>query len=1384
MASELQDSPEYFETPRSPRLPNSPYTPSTPEQEVHFSGEEEGHWSQSEIVELGSSSDDSPPKKTLISHYFKETQSLTRSSQFPNCLRRYNPTPVKSTCGPEQSMQRRPTGASESSTVPSTGKERSTVYKSYTFAQKLEVLAYVKANSQSNAAEHFGIPRTTISSWKGLDQAPKASAKNKKGQHLSKVFGRCLSYPQNVDQDIVCWILQRRDLQLPVQRQDICRYAKTVILQHNPSFKASAGWLEKFMTRHSLCLRRATSIQQKLPAQLQKKLETFMHELIAVRSLYNFDENLILNMDETPMWFDIPRNYTIARKGERQVRIRTGSDKKRISVVLTCTASGEMLKPLLIFQGKTPRTIKDVHIPSNVVVAYQKKGYMDSSMMIVWINRILKKFTREKHCLLMFDTFSAHLQDSVKEELRKCNITTAIIPGGCTSKIQPLDVSLNKPFKVMVRHQWEAYMQEKAEDSLHSDGRIPPPTKSDLIQWGLKWRLECKMSLRWKNCCRCNSNGKCKNCSCVKSGKSCRNCLPLRLSHCLNSENLSPIPLTTTNTSSLSTTVVDHYTTSSNTTFVGSSGHDYCTSVNIPPDTSSVVTSCPDYCTSVNTSPDISSVVTSCPDYCTSVNVPPDTSSVVTSYPDYCTSVNTSPNTSSAVTSCIDYYTSVNTSPNTSSVVMSISDQNTTISNTSSNSLSISSVITSHADPCIKRDKSHNTSINHVDPLPSFVPAQIPNFRWGEIDGTTMQGVINESYNEIVHWKRNLFKVPSGKAGKGFVRELTRLLNAFAEVSALEVIALKAAFVMPALLLQKPHKRSKAKEHSSHLERRLGLWNNGSIDALLKEGHTIQKQFSNINHKSSEDLPRAFAKLLMEGKVKKALNLLSDYSSGGPMCPNEEIMTKLREKHPTRQPPKPSATLTLDHEATTIHHPIIFEQIDAQLIHKTTLQMDGTAGPSGLDAGAWKRLCSSFGACSNDLCSAVAAVAKRLCTAYVDPTCISALVAGRLIALDKCPGIRPIGIGETLRRIIARAISYVLREDIKTAAGPLQLCAGQVSGCEAAIRAIKEIMDEPTNDAVLIVDASNAFNNLNRETAMRNISVLCPSLATVIINTYRSDIQMFIGDETILSQEGTTQGDPLAMAVYAIATTPLIQQLRITNTHQIWYADDASVTSKLHNLKAWWDELTLLGPDFGYRPNASKSWLVVKEEKYDEACNMFQGTDIQITMEGQRYLGSSLGSASFAESYTKTKVSNWKNELIRLCDIATSQPYAAYAAFTHGLVHRWTFLARTIEGIAHLFQPLEDIILHKFIPALTGRSGISEEERNLMALPVRLGGLGIANPVQQAPHHYQASKMITSTLTSQIQKQATTIPLVTNEVIFKATSNSSSKTRGAAAPRT
>ena len=83
----------------------------------------------------------------------------------------------------------------------------------------------------------------------------------------------------------------------------------------------------------------------------------------------------------------------------------------------------------------------------------------------------------------------------------------------------------------------------------------------------------------------------------------------------------------------------------------------------------------------------------------------------------------------------------------------------------------------------------------------------------------------------------------------------------------------------------------------------------------------------------------------------------------------------------------------------------------------------GAAGPSGVDALGWRRFCTSFKA-SCDLCHSLASVARRLCTSYVDPSSLSAFVAGRLIALDKNPGVRPIGVGRLLVESFAKLFLF------------------------------------------------------------------------------------------------------------------------------------------------------------------------------------------------------------------------------------------------------------------------------------------------------------------------------------------------------------------------
>ena len=86
-------------------------------------------------------------------------------------------------------------------------------------------------------------------------------------------------------------------------------------------------------------------------------------------------------------------------------------------------------------------------------------------------------------------------------------------------------------------------------------------------------------------------------------------------------------------------------------------------------------------------------------------------------------------------------------------------------------------------------------------------------------------------------------------------------------------------------------------------------------------------------------------------------------------------------------------------------------------------------------------------------------MARRLCSSYVDPEGLKSFVACRLIALDKDPGVRPIGIGEVLRRIIGKAVLTIASDDIHKVVGTQQLCAGQISGSEAGVHAMRVIKE-------------------------------------------------------------------------------------------------------------------------------------------------------------------------------------------------------------------------------------------------------------------------------------------------------------------------------------
>ena len=624
---------------------------------------------------------------------------------------------------------------------------------------------------------------------------------------------------------------------------------------------------------------------------------------------------------------------------------------------------------------------------------------------------------------------------------------------------------------------------------------------------------------------------------------------------------------------------------------------------------------------------------------------------------------------------------------------------------------------------------------------------------------------IEDAYEHIISWRRNIFPLPKGSIGKQFVQEMTRMLTAWNTNSSSKKTALKSLMIFPSLMLQKTNAKLKSSENKECLARRLDMWKENKISELLFECKEIQRRLTKEyeNYNKQQNIARRFSNMMKNGKVNSALNLLSDTGFKGILPLDDSTFQILQSKHPEG---------SYKNENLLIEGPIkktcavIYDQITGDLIKKCALRTKGAAGPSCFDGDDWRRIIGTniYGADGNDLRKAIAETTRQLCIDELDShslKSIESLMACRLIPLNKNPGVRPIGIGEVLRRIMGKAVMTIFKKDVMEVAGPSQLCTGHQAGCEAAVHSVVETFNvEVDAEGVLQVDAANAFNKINRKVMLHNIKILCPYLSAYVYNSYALPARLFIqGGKELRSLEGTTQGDPIASSIYAIGILPLLSLIIFNqNQHsskflQVAFADDVSGTGKLLHLKQWWQDLVKHGPTIGYFPNGGKSWLTVKPLLLETAIKIFSDTLINITCEGRRHLGACIGSENYKNVYMKEKVNAWVQEINTLADIARSEPHCALTAFTHGLRNRYTYFMRTIPDIKEQLQPLENAIRYKLLPELLEGHQCNDKERQLLALPPKFGGIGIINPIDIAANEYINSKKLTETLTNSLKSQ-------------------------------
>ena len=130
---------------------------------------------------------------------------------------------------------------------------------------------------------------------------------------------------------------------------------------------------------------------------------------------------------------------------------------------------------------------------------------------------------------------------------------------------------------------------------------------------------------------------------------------------------------------------------------------------------------------------------------------------------------------------------------------------------------------------------------------------QANNLHWGKYNGEAeIDGKIKSIYNTVLNWKKNIFRLPRGKSGDNFLKEMARLINLFARKTAWERIALSLFHIFVPIMMQKPSAKSKPRDHARYLTTRLERWKNGDLDSIMAEAAEIQKNLKNDKRKEKK----------------------------------------------------------------------------------------------------------------------------------------------------------------------------------------------------------------------------------------------------------------------------------------------------------------------------------------------------------------------------------------------------------------------------------------------------------------------------------------------------------------------------------------------------
>ena len=598
----------------------------------------------------------------------------------------------------------------------------------------------------------------------------------------------------------------------------------------------------------------------------------------------------------------------------------------------------------------------------------------------------------------------------------------------------------------------------------------------------------------------------------------------------------------------------------------------------------------------------------------------------------------------------------------------------------------------------------------------------------------------NKAMTTITEFKPNLMNIGKDECFNKFNCIWANLIECMSNKrNKLQHICGQLVHIFPAIMLQKVSESSV--ENTSYLTQRLKKWEEGEFDQIMNETVKLQESIFRAKRKAPKkdknDYKISFLKSIERGDIKAAA-LAVDPDNFGLNQWSDDVKNELKEKFPSNFHNVPN----LPDNDTVFHSTKITAASVYRIISKARSK---SGGIDHLGYGTLFKLCK-LKFTGNILIQAITKLTNLLANTKIPN--LEHFLSARCIPVKKKDGAtRPVCVGNIIRRVSLKAIDIYHKSKI-IANCPRQLSNGIKGGCEGIIHALRNVINTNKNPnfAILTLDATNAYNSIDRAKTLDNIYAKVPELYIAAYNTYGNTSYVMLNDERFPVEQGTSQGCPLASSFFNLGIAILIEKLtEFSELQQIWYADDGILYGHPNIIMKAWNYINTYGKTIGYSPN-SKSII------YDVNANSKESwTEAGITYSsnGLEVLGSPIGDDNFIATYCTAKFEKIAIILDKLSIIAKSHPQQAWSVVNRSTKFKSSYIFRTTPS-AHVYSGSYNEALEKFLTTIIGRN-LDEKLIFQSLLPIGKGGLGLnIKASDHSDKQYTDSQMLSYNLTRHI----------------------------------